>query len=60
MLVGYARVSTEEKNLDMQLGALRQASCEKLFRDEMSEAKAERPKLNEVLAFVRPGDTLVV
>ena len=60
MLVCYARVSTEEQNLDMQLGALRQAGCETLFRDEMSQAKAERPGLNEVLAFVRPGDTLVV
>lgn len=60
MLVGYARVSTEEQNLDMQLDALGQAGCEKLFRDEMSGVKIERPGLNEVLAFVRPGDTLVV
>ncbi len=44
----------------MQLGAPRQAGCEKLLRDEMSEATAERPRLNEVLAIVRPGNTWVL
>jgi DNA invertase Pin-like site-specific DNA recombinase len=60
MLVGYARVSTEEQNVDLQYDALRQAGCEKLFKDEMSGIKSERPSLNDALAFVRPGDTLVV
>lgn len=60
MLVGYARVSTEEQNLDLQFDALRQAGCEQLFHDEMSGAKTERPGLSAVLSFVRPGDTLVV
>lgn len=60
MLVGYARVSTEEQNLDLQFDALRQAGCEQFFHDEMSGAKTERPGLSEALSFVRPGDTLVV
>ena len=60
MLVGYARVSTEEQNLDMQLDALKHVGCEKWFQDEMSGAKSERPGLSAALAFVRPGDTLVV
>jgi DNA invertase Pin-like site-specific DNA recombinase len=40
MLVGYARVSTEEQNLDLQLDALQQAGCEKFFHDAMSGAKS--------------------
>ncbi|MBI3957335.1 MAG: recombinase family protein [Chloroflexi bacterium] len=60
MLVGYARVSTDDQNLDLQLDALEQAGCERLFTDEMSGAKSERPGLNDALGFVRSGDTLVV
>jgi DNA invertase Pin-like site-specific DNA recombinase len=60
MLVGYARVSTEDQNLNLQTDALQQAGCEKLFHDEMSGAKAERPGLQEALDFMRSGDTLVV
>lgn len=60
MLIGYARVSTEEQNLSLQLDALKKAGCEKLFTDEMSGAKRERPGLSEALDFLRPGDTLVV
>lgn len=60
MQVGYARVSTEEQNLSLQLDELKKAGCEKLFTDEMSGAKRERPGLTEALAFMRPGDTLVV
>src|SRR4051812_723460 len=60
MLVGYARVSTEEQNLNLQLDELKRAGCEKVFTDEMSGAKRERPGLQEALAFMRAGDTLVV
>lgn len=60
MLVGYARVSTGEQNLDMQIDALKQAGCGRVFTDEMSGVKAERPGLNEALTFLRPDDTLVV
>lgn len=60
MLVGYARVSTAEQSLDLQLDALRAASCEHLFTDIASGAKAERQGLKEALAYLRSGDTLVV
>jgi DNA invertase Pin-like site-specific DNA recombinase len=60
MLVGYARVSTEEQNLNLQRDAFQQIGCGKIFTDEISGAKSERPGLSAALAFVRPGDTLVV
>lgn len=60
MNIGYARVSTEDQHLHLQIDALMQAGCEKIFTDEMSGAKSERPGLREALNFVRQGDTLVV
>lgn len=60
MLVGYARISTGEQNLDLQRDALQKAGCDKILTDEMSGTKAERPGLTQALAFVRKGDTLVV
>src|SRR5258707_13991558 len=60
MLIGYARVSTQDQTLDLQTDALTQAGCEKLFTDTMSGAKAERPGLQEAMHHLRAGDTLVV
>ena len=60
MLVGYARVSTDDQDLSLQRDALLAADCERIFTDTMSGAKVERPGLGEALAFCRPGDTLVV
>jgi DNA invertase Pin-like site-specific DNA recombinase len=60
MFIGYARVSTEDQHLHLQVDALKKAGCEKIFKDEMSGAKTERPGLREALDFVRQGDTLVV
>jgi DNA invertase Pin-like site-specific DNA recombinase len=60
MLVGYARVSTGDQSLDLQEDALRKAGCGRLFTDVASGAKDERAGLAEALAFLRPGDTLVV
>lgn len=60
MLIGYARVSTVEQNLDLQQDALKNVGCERIFVDTISGAKSVRPGLDECLAFVRPGDTLVV
>lgn len=60
MLIGYARVSTAEQNLDLQQDALKKAGCEKIFTDTISGAKSARPGLDECLGFVRAGDTLVV
>lgn len=60
MKLGYARVSTNEQDLSLQLDALKEAGCEKTFQDRVSGAKAERPGLQEALHYLRKGDTLVV
>ena len=60
MLIGYARVSTDEQNLDFQRDALQSAGCEKIFTDHISGTKARRPGLEEALSHLRQGDTLVV
>lgn len=59
MLVGYARVSTEDQKLELQLDALRQAGAEKIFTDKVSSVKA-RPGLDDALAYAREGDVFVV
>ena len=56
MLIGYARVSTPEQNLDLQTDALNRAGCEKLFTDKAGGARAERPGLEQALAHLRKGD----
>lgn len=58
-MFGYARVSTAEQNLSLQLDALRAAGCERLFEDHASGVKGDRPGLAEAIAYVRRGDTLV-
>jgi DNA invertase Pin-like site-specific DNA recombinase len=60
MLIGYARVSTADQNLDLQADALRQNGCERIFSDRTSGARADRPGMREALDFARPGDVLVV
>ena len=60
MFIGYARVSTFDQNLDLQIDALKKADCEKIYTDQLSGAKADRPGLTTALAFARTGDTLVV
>lgn len=60
MLIGYARVSKFEQNLDLQTDALKQIGIEKVFVDKVSGVKSEKPQLNELLKFIRKGDTLTV
>lgn len=61
MLIGYARVSTEDQSLDLQIDALACAGCEQIFQDHgVSGAAAERPQLEAALATIQGGDTLVV
>lgn len=60
MLVGYARVSTHDQNLDLQRDALERIDCQRVFTDVLSGAKADRPGLGEALAYLREGDVLVV
>ena len=60
MLVGYARVSTQEQDLALQLDALHRAGCTKLFEEKASGAQRDRPALKAALDYMREGDTLVV
>ena len=60
MLIGYARVSTLDQNLDLQQDALQRAGCEKIYSDTISGAKASRPGLDECLSYARQGDMIVV
>ena len=60
MLIGYARVSTRNQNLDLQRDALKKAGCRRIFTDTASRSKAERPGLADALSHAREGDTLIV
>lgn len=60
LLIGYARVSTHEQNLDLQIDALRRHGCEKIFTEKTSGGKVLRQGLEETLEYIREGDTLVV
>jgi len=60
MLIGYARVSTQDQNLDLQIDALTNAGCKKLFHEKTSGSRAERPEFSKALEALREGDTLVV
>jgi DNA invertase Pin-like site-specific DNA recombinase len=60
MLVGYARVSTQDQNLELQLTALKKSGCEKVYQDQISGTKNNRPGLQLALEVLRKGDTLVV
>ena len=60
MLIGYARVSTDDQNLDLQKDALKKIGCERIHEDYLSGVKDQRPGLQTALDYARKGDTLVV
>jgi DNA invertase Pin-like site-specific DNA recombinase len=60
MHVGYARVSTREQPIDLQVDALTQAGCTNVYTEVISGARAERPILTQVLEMLRAGDVLVI
>lgn len=59
MKIGYARISTADQKISLQIDALRKAGCEKIFHDVVSGSKNERPGLNDALEYIREGDLLV-
>ena len=59
-MIGYARVSTQDQNLELQREALSKAGCKKVFEDKVSGTRADRPGLAKTLEMLREGDTLVV
>ena len=60
MLIGYARVSTQDQKPELQLDALTAAGCEKVFEEKASGAQRDRPQLQAAIDYMRAGDTLVV
>ena len=60
MMIGYARVSTRDQNLDLQRDALARAGCERVFEEHASGARDDRPELAAALSHARGGDVLVV
>ncbi|WP_320910028.1 recombinase family protein [Citrobacter farmeri] len=60
MQYGYARVSTFDQNLELQLEALNRLKCDQIFEDKISGAKSKRPGLDKMMKKLRPGDTVVV
>lgn len=60
MLIGYARVSTNDQDTAAQVAALRAAGCERIFREKASGGRWERPELHKLLEQLRKGDVLVV
>ena len=60
MLLGYARISTKDQNLDLQIDALKMEGCELIFKDTISGTKTDRPALDKMMELARSGDIIVV
>ena len=59
MIFGYARVSTQDQNLESQIDLLKNAGCEKIYKDVASGARSDRKGLNELIKYMREGDTVI-
>ena len=59
MKIGYARVSTKEQNLSLQMDALNREGCKRIFQEKISGAKADRPELRKMIDQLREGDVIV-
>jgi DNA invertase Pin-like site-specific DNA recombinase len=60
MIIGYARVSTADQNLEMQIDALEKYGCERIYQEKVTGTKKDRPKLAEMMTILRPGDKIVI
>lgn len=60
MKIGYARVSTDDQNLDRQIDALKKAGCERIYREKISSGKYNRPELGRLIDALREGDVVIV
>ena len=60
MLIGYARVSTLDQNPELQIDALNEAGCKKIFTEKVSGASKDRKQLQQALDYMRRGDTFIV
>jgi len=60
MLIGYARVSTQDQNLDRQIDQLKEFGCEKIYQEKITGTKKDRPELDKLLEELRTGDTLII
>jgi len=60
MRIGYARVSTKDQSLDLQVDALKKANCDEVFKEVASGARTARPVLDDLVSRLRPGDVLVI
>jgi DNA invertase Pin-like site-specific DNA recombinase len=60
MKIGYARVSTDDQSLDIQIALLKKAGCKKIFEEKLSGVGRDRPQLSRMLAFLKKGDIVVV
>lgn len=60
MKLGYARVSTNDQNLDRQLDQLSEYGCERIFQEKITGSQKERPELDRMIDMLREGDTVVI
>jgi len=60
MKIGYARVSTHEQNLDLQIDALKKEGCDRIYSEKITGSKEKRPELDEMLDHARKGDVIVI